>query len=308
MEFVKKNSLFCLIALSLVYTAQSKHTVDSKQADSTQFPPMMIDHIDSIPDYYQRDPDFGGFPDNGAVYCGPTAASNALFWLARNGHSAIMKFGDNPKKDQHDLITRLASSEFINTSSGGSNPESVCHGIQEYLKYCGYNDAKIHFFGWRQVSSEYKADSDFPDFIRARKAIVENEAVLLNIGWYDFNERHNTYRRTGGHWVTMVGYGFNGKTTDPQCIIVHDPETRNRINDYITLELIENGTLTGRLKNLPREAAGYNRFKTGYKQYGVIEGMVIVQTGEVAKSLSLDEKIKIPKKALGKDSRIAELK
>lgn len=239
-------------------------------------PEIFTEKINSIPDYYQRDKEYGGFPRGGSVYCGPVTASNSLFWFSKNGYPDIVQSTDNAKKDQYNLISELGSSNYINTQPGGASPDMICSGVKKYLADKDYKDAIIKFFGWRPVQEEYRANSRIPDFGVAKEALIKNNAVWLNIGWYKYNEQKNEYKRTGGHWVTLVGYGHNGKKYDSDALIIHDPETRWRENDYLKVQKITGGKLTGKMKNLPQDATGYTRFSTG-GNYGIIEGMVILE-------------------------------
>lgn len=239
-------------------------------------PEIFTQNINSIPDYYQRDNSFGGFPKGGAVYCGPVTASNSLFWYAKNGYPQIFQMTDNPKKDQFKLISILGSPSYINTNAGGSSPDMICTGVQKFLEEKKIKDIVIKFYGWRQVRDKFKTSTTIPDLLMAKEALLKNQAVWLNIGWYNHNQRKNEYKRTGGHWVTLVGYGHDGKKKAPDILIIHDSETRWRNNDYIRIKKILNGRLTGKLKNLPRDATDYSYFSNG-GILGIIEGMIILE-------------------------------
>lgn len=241
-------------------------------------PDFFTEKIETIPDYYQRDKEFGGFPRGGAVYCGPVAVSNSLFWFSQNGYQGLIEPTENKKKDLHNLISTIGSSEYINTSPGGASPDMICNGVQKFLNDRNFRDAKIKFYGWRPIPPKFKAPSKIPDLEFAKKALLDTRtAVWLNIGWYSYNERKDEYKRTGGHWVTLVGYGHNGKNADSEALIIHDPETRWRLNDYIKPKTIASGVLTGKLQNMPQDAKGYAAYSTGLNSYGIIEGMVVLE-------------------------------
>lgn len=240
-------------------------------------PNVLVENIDQIPDYYQRDRAFGGFPGAGAVYCGPVAVSNSLYWFAQNGYSGIIDITEDSKKDQHKLIKLLGSEKYINTGSGGSSPDMICIGIRKFMNERNYISAKIRFYGWRPVPEQFRTGLTIPELSLAKESLSKNNAVWLNIGWYDYNEKKKEYKRTGGHWVTFVGYGHDGKKDDSEVLIIHDPETRWRHNDYIRVQKIDEGMLTGKMKNLPQKATGYYCFPTGYKRYGIIEGMIVLE-------------------------------
>ena len=248
----------------------------SLQAGET-IPEKYISLIDSIPDYYQRDNTFGGFPGKGALYCGPVSISNFLFWYGLNGYPRLLDNSGDHKKDQYNLIRKIGSSRYINTGSHGSSPADISSGLKRFLADHGYDSVKIKFYGFRDVPNEFKTGIAIPDMKTAREALYQNKAVLFNIGWYRYDKNKDEYRRNGGHWVALAGYGHDGKKDDPNSMIIHDPDTRLRKNDYLKTEEIKSGKLTGRLKGIPRDAAGYRRYRISNNKFGVIGGMLILE-------------------------------
>lgn len=227
--------------------------------------------ISSIPDYYQRDTAFGNFPGKGATYCGPAAVSNSLIWLSEHGYPSLLKSNGNKYRDQHDLIALLGSPEYMNANNGGATVESFCRGLKKYLHECGVN-GKIESEGMYDVSNEFRSEKKVPDFNRI-KLISGNEVAWLNIGWYKFNPKTKTYTKTGGHWVTVVGYGYDQKGYNANSLIIHDPDANDKKDHFIVTEEI----LSGTLKNGPRykqDANGFHRFSTGNNRFGVIGGVV----------------------------------
>ena len=265
------------------------------QADTTIslqldiLPDQFLDRIDSIPDYFQRDGAFGGFPLKGALYCGPVSVSNSFVYLSRNGYPDLMSSSGNPKKDQHELTRILGSRQYINTGTNGSSPADICRGVRAFLNDKGYQDAKIKYYGWRQVPSQFRIHS-LPDLEIAREATFQRKAVWLNIGWYNYNEERNTYTRNGGHWVVLVGYGHDGKKPSSDCLIIHDSETKHRLNDYIIPKKIAGGKMTGKVTGLPRDASNHYRYQVSSKKYGIIDGMIVVEMPEPNQKFPLQAK------------------
>jgi hypothetical protein len=274
-----------LYAENLLVHHSDRNMVQNSNTDS--LPVFYTENTNDIPDYYQRDNDFGGFPQKGAVYCGPTAISNYLYWFAQNGYPRLLQTEKSPKSDQYHLISLLGSSRYINTGRNGSSPDNITKGIKRFLSDRGYRSANLKFYGWREIAPQFKAESSIPDLKTAYKFTFQQKAVWLNIGWYKYDPQNDEYTRTGGHWVTMTGYGHNGKKTDPGTIIIHDPETKWRINDYIKPELIKSGKLVGDVKNLPVEASGYTLFQTSFKRYGIIEGMLVLEMPPIKENIAL---------------------
>lgn len=241
-------------------------------------PDVFIDKIDAFPDYYQRDRDFGGFPDKGRVYCGPTATANAIVWLAENGFPFLSSRSGDAKKDQHEIIASLGSSTYMNVIEG-VGPWGVCDGLKRYIMDKGYTYDSLRSQGWRAVAPEFQTGVIKPDLNWIKRGILHNNIVLANFGWYSYDKDKDEYRRVGGHWMTIVGYGHNGKEKDSLSLVVHDPATRWVSNEYRTLEKITSGVLKGS-RQMPSDAIGLYRYKTGWNRYGILDAVVMLSMGE----------------------------
>ena len=236
-------------------------------------PPVFIDAIDSMPFYFQRDKEFGGFPNGGAVYCGPVSVANSLMWLGKKGYPQIVPFTNDTKENHHSFISLLGSGKYIGTDADGSTAEDVCRGVKRYMKDREIG-AKVEFQGWRWVPHEFRTGKDIPDLEWLKDGVVGNKALWLNIGWFDHDAKRNVYKRDGGHWVTLAGYGWDGKEENTDALIIHDPESPEEKACFLLTERIRDGKLTGDYDGLPRDAAGYLRFRIGPHSYGIISGAV----------------------------------
>lgn len=264
------------VSIGNILYYQSTIRIESDTALKIQLdllPPMSTELIDSIPDYYQRDTAFGALPGKGAVYCGPVAVSNSLFWFSRHGYPSFISQSGNPHFDHFDLIRQLGSAAYINAGAKGANAEDLCRGLRAYLDKHGINGS-VWYEGNYAVSDRFSDGHQAPDLQKIKEFTFNNKAVWLLIGWYSYNPQTNEYHWTGGHWVTLVGYGYDGHRENPQSIVVHDPDLRNITNSYITLEKISDGKIVNDYGK-PVGAAGYWRFKTGIN-YGIINGTVLL--------------------------------
>jgi hypothetical protein len=200
------------------------------------------------PHFWQRD-SRGGFANGGRDYCCPVAVSNSLVYLAHHGFPALLPEG-NGDQPQIDLINLLASSDYFGTDpANGTSPGEVLSGVQKYVEDNGYRCERLEYEGWRKVGrnnqDEIKASRPSLDWI---KEGIRNPhgAVWLNIGWYTQNG-DGEWKRTGGHWVTLVGCG---NADDANQLLIHNPGMRgsdNPANDVVHLQPVAEGTLdTGR--------------------------------------------------------------
>ncbi|HYC93907.1 MAG TPA: hypothetical protein VEO54_32200 [Thermoanaerobaculia bacterium] len=249
----------CLVLAALPLSAQSSHRAKEWKT----------------PDFLQTDRE-AGLSNAGSQYCAPTAVSNSLMWLAANGYEDLRPEG-TAKRAQISMIRKLASLKYMKTSpSIGTDPAQLLQGIEAYVTDAGYAIAELSHEGWRPVPEDYDA-GEFPVLDDIRGAIADDQsAVWLNVGWYDYDDESGDYARTGGHWVTVVGY-------DGDDLLIHDPSPAAGSGfrtHRITLEELAEGQLTGRQANLPRSAEGYyevgGEMATGGKTC-ILDGVVFLR-------------------------------
>lgn len=258
------------------YESMSQNSLDAVNK-TCSLPRYHNKNSSEIPDYYQRSSEFGKLPDNGAAYCGPVSISNSFVHLARQGFDNIISVLCDSDKEQHELIKLLGSSRYINTGKEGSSPQAMCDGVSRFLQDRGYDSARLEYYGWRQVSSKFNTGISVPDLNIVKAAIVNGYPVWLNIGWYRYSKKGNKFRRCGGHWVTLTGYGFNKGKLSENTLIVNDPDSRYKGNEYIDLERIKSGVLTNNFSKSSVNASGFYRWKQGSGIYGIIDGFIILK-------------------------------
>ncbi|MCP4438566.1 MAG: hypothetical protein GY810_06440 [Aureispira sp.] len=194
--------------------------------------------IQKTPDLCQSDK---GFPELDRVndLCGPTAVSNAFVWLSKNGYSKLSPYGYS-KSDQIDLTMKLASAEYMRTAENkGTTVAAMIGGIEKYVENKGYSYETIDMYGWSCLGSKHssKKISKKPDIEALKDAIADkNSIVILNFGWYYYDNSTYKYTRNNGHWVTAVGYGKDEYNNT--YIIIHNPSGRGGVDknqEYVKL-------------------------------------------------------------------------
>ena len=231
----------------------------------TVFPSICLSssqYINEIADFTQTDVK-GKNSGNGQQYCAPVAVSNSLVWL-----------GD--QKDQLSLIRKLASKQYMNTSlKNGTGTTGVLRGVERISKalFGGYE--YLEYEGWRKHPTSYSRGVKRPDIERLKSAVSRRSSAWVNVGWYQYSERKNEYKRVGGHWITLVG--SNGKQ-----LIFHDPAPRaggGFSNEFVNYSIINSGMLVGRKSGLPTKAKGYISLERGMHikssaDFAIIDGVV----------------------------------
>ena len=225
--------------------------------------PAFLQKAATTPHFWQRD-SRGGFENEGRDYCCPVAVSNSLAYLAHHGFPALLPEGGGVQP-QIDLINLLASPDYFGTDpENGTPPGAVLTGVQKYVEKKGYSCARLEYEGWRKIGRNapvaVKARHPGLDWLE-RGISGPNGAVWLNIGWYK-QVGDGEWKRTGGHWVTLVGYGATqaGTAMDPLLLLISNPATskgdlEDVSGDVVHLRQVEEGTLdTG--KESTEDAAG----------------------------------------------------
>jgi len=199
------------------------------------------DMLYDVPDFTQTDVR-GAVNGNGQQYCAPVAVSNSFMWLGETS------------KSQLQLIEKLASSDYMNTSlKNGTGTTGVLRGADKLAQEMFGGYAQLEYQGWRKHPAQYSRGVKVPQLAWIIDGVGEKSAVWVNVGWYRYDSAKNEYRRIGGHWVTLVGAAGNR-------LIFHDPAPRagqEFANEYVAISTVRSGTLTGKKSGLPTSARGH---------------------------------------------------
>lgn len=245
--------------------------------------------IMDVADFKQSNPK-AGFTNGGSEFCAPTSLSDWLMYYAAHGYPKLVEKGADPESTQIDLIKTLSTKDYLNTNPEiGTDPSQITKGLEKYVVDHGYKVKRLEYQGWRPCSGKYNMGVSTPKLEWLKSGCKEKSCTLINYGWYQYDESSDTYKRTGGHWVALVGYGKDGAgKANPNAIIVHDPLPRFSADAvvpvYVALTKLESGTLSGKYKGLPQEANGYyyfDRFSNGERTKEMKSGYGIIDCGIV---------------------------
>ena len=170
------------------------------------------------PNFCQADTRYGILPNSGASYCAPVSVSNLLIYLNKKGFYNFTNTKKPTKENQFKLIKELGNYMKTDTISG-TKPKNVVAGLEHFVQDKGYN-IQVETMGWR---SKRNRIGKIPSVKWIKKSSIEDSNVILNIGWYKYNKISNTYLRTNGHYVSVVG--FKNK-----FLFVHDPAKRDGLS------------------------------------------------------------------------------
>lgn len=253
-----------------------------------QYPDIYTEKVNSTPDMTQTDA-AAKLPNGGRSHCGPVCVSNSLMWLADSGFENLSPNLEDRRKAHFEVARSLGSKTYMNTSlTTGTGAGGVLEGLARYIEDRGYEYRYLKFQGWRKHPGQFTLGKAIPELNWIRSGIPGNSAVSLNVGWYKYNPWTDEYARIGGHWVTLVGYGVDEKgKADPAILVIHDPAPRcgKSPHEYVRMELIGAGRLTGKQSGLPRSAKGYYKMAGGMHvkktaDFGILDGAVVLKMGE----------------------------
>lgn len=272
-------------------------------ATAADIPPVCTAKIAAMPDFCQTD-ESGKFDNGGKVFCGPVAASNSLVWLAQHGYPKLLPTmevkSDNgnglsdgdpkvaaQKAAQIELIRTLGSPDFMETEGrDGTSATRLMRGLKKYVTSRGYEIEKLEYRGWSNINKTFKFTSEQPTLEWMKENIAHpGAAAWLNIGWYKYDPATKVYQRTGGHWITLVGYGIteDGKP-DESVLIVHDPSRRSGpgvVTHHMPVTMLTEGKLIHNSSTHSAEAAGYFKSNGAFvvkkgNDAAVIDGVVVM--------------------------------
>lgn len=228
------------------------------------------------PDISQTHPEL---PNGGTDYCAPAAVSNSLVWLAANGFGTLLPGDGDVDRRQLALMKLLGSKPYFATKpADGTGPAELLTGLERFLIDHGHPAKSLRYQGWRKHPKRLGTGTSKPEVTWIAASLDAVGGAWINVGWYDFEPKTNTFHRKGGHWLTVVGASPDG------TLLVHDPAPRagaRPSTETLTFAPIIDGTLAGEDRRLPLPAAGFLRI-SGMKlpsgrDAAILDGAVALQ-------------------------------
>lgn len=130
-------------------------------------------------------------PGDGGDYCGPTATTMRFGYLYNAGFTQL--FDGSP--DYLNMV-RLMGGLSGASDFGGSNAENLRTAASIYLSARGISDANRFLTpyteGYHRTIEEIASEN------------VEQNTLLGQIGWYQYDSNTGVYNRTGGHFIVIT--------------------------------------------------------------------------------------------------------
>ncbi|MEM7263423.1 MAG: hypothetical protein AAF488_15645 [Planctomycetota bacterium] len=161
-----------------------------------------------------------GLPNDGAMYCVPTASIDVMAYLANHGYPSAMPGGAASwqSQSQYDLVTGaiaemgvlMETDPFDGTLGKGRS------GTQEWLDTKVGPDVFV-------VDSQFAKNSYGPNMWEIAAAAHGGHLVIVNVGWYE-QQPGGQWVREGGHQTVLTGaFENDGFFVDGCQIRLRDP-------------------------------------------------------------------------------------
>lgn len=226
--------------------------------------------VNQMPDFDQRrkiQSGVLGLPNDGNMYCAPTAASNVLAYVQGHGYPALMPLLDN---DYY---------FWANDEPGAYALETLGLGLMGNAMQCdpiggtgggGFEDGINQYFNpdWFQISFVWANGSYAPSAkLMAQSALAGSDGSLVSfcVGWYQAVGGGN-YVRNGGHCITLQKAVVNGSAV---TLSIRDPWTTDSLIEQSSFSSqsypIQQKTVTvnGKTRSMS-ELVGYGGLLDGY--------------------------------------------
>ncbi|MBL9120248.1 MAG: hypothetical protein JNL80_10080 [Phycisphaerae bacterium] len=268
------------VATGLVSPAQANIIINYQSGNQFTY------KVNQMPDFDQRrkvQSGILGLPNDGNMYCAPTAASNALAYVQAHGYPALMPLLDN------------SYFFWANDEPGAYALETLGLGLMGNAMQCdpidgtggsGFEDGILQYFhsDWFQVSFVWANGSYAPSakmMAQAALAGSDGSVVAFCVGWYQPVGGGN-YVRNGGHCITLQKAVVNGSAV---TLSIRDPWTTDSLieqssfssQSYPTQQ--KTVTVSGKTRSMS-ELVGYGGLLDGYAVITPLYG-ITWQAGQI---------------------------
>jgi hypothetical protein len=169
----------------------------------------LSDKVTTTPLLVQDGFGYGGaeLPADGLNWCAPTAVAMSLLWLGKNGWNQI---GPTAPTQSDALNLDLLLAGLADTSAlGGTYADNLQTAVAAYLNAGGIPSSAFTYPLTNQPSVDIIAQLN-----------QSQTVVTLMLGWYTpVSKGSNTYQRTGGHFVAILGQG----QPNPEDLTISNP-------------------------------------------------------------------------------------
>ncbi len=173
--------------------------------------------VAEMPDFDQK---WQNLPNQGSMYCVPTAYTNVMGFLSQNGYSSLWRRlpsympGHSPKYSVQNIQYNISiMADYMDTDGeDGTGFGDALDGIEDFV------DGRF----WGNWYSRSCSNDDTINLNKLKNHFEMKRIGAVCYGRYERDNPNdsNSYDRMGGHCVTAVGLKINGSNA---VISLHDP-------------------------------------------------------------------------------------
>ncbi len=243
--------------------------------------------MDQFPDFAQTDPALG-LPGGGTHYCVPVATANALVWYAEErGYSDLLPVqGLSMTEKVAKVALKLGQDRYMSTApKGGTTHVKFMQGLANFISDAGYSSRITWRSRWQMPRKYGRVEIGAPDIDSIQNKFASGSAVFLSLGFYSEGDSAGDLVRTGGHFVTVVGFGVDEDgNVDRDYVVLHDPgdgRSSTVTKRYLKLEQLRNARFIDRRGN-EYDASEHLKVAKGLR---LADGSIVVVDAVVALDL-----------------------
>jgi hypothetical protein len=176
--------------------------------------------ITSMPDIDQRrepvDPFLLGLPNNGGMYCVPTATMNELAYIANHGFAGVGPGANDWQlgpPDNFSVYNTMSADLYTLGSMMGTDPVKGTNGFgaqngaQAWLDSYAPGDFAVSCYfihGTLDSSGFYPSDTYAPNLTDMAMQAIDGNLIAPGVGWYSNADTDLPHARTGGHQLSLI--------------------------------------------------------------------------------------------------------
>lgn len=218
--------------------------------------------------YYQLDPRIG----TGATgLCGPTSSADVIDYFSKRYPNL-----KPANVTGFDLIRMFAKEEGTGQTTGTTDL-SVEVRLCRYIKKAGYK-AYVTKLGI-STNGYYGSKYTKFDISQIKEALLdEDNAILIVIGGYNYDQINNDYIRSYGHFLVLKGY-------DKDALILADPAKSSNQSRYRLMEVShQNASLLASNKKyvLCHHTKGLYKLERNRWYHDIIESVIVIHISKAS--------------------------
>lgn len=215
--------------------------------------------MSGVPDLDQK---WDALPNNGNMYCVPTAAMNWMYYYSKHGLPGAVKFSE--AFPLHITFNLSQMGSYMDTDpEDGTGSDDTVDGLLDWLE--DRNVPAVVFTG-------RSTDNDNVTYVNIRNKLQANAHVNVSMGRY--KKDGSEFERTSGHAMTLVQL----KRTDAGEITigVHDPaQDEGNINTQ-SAPNVKRSSLKQESRNIEGDVCTVLRWGSSTDPYRFIDGWLAI--------------------------------